>query len=109
MGNKIATEGGVKAVLAKYAGISDVTDAEVNMIQSDNTYWGPGQAISKVINSRYYVTAMSPEWFDQLPTHGHTAEPLRISGAGPGGKLFNGYMDNTDVPKKIAAAMGISW
>lgn len=109
LGNKSAVEGGVRGVLAKYCGITDVTDAEVNRIQADNTYWGPGMGYASVINDRYYVSAIPPVWLDQLPAHGHTGEPVQLAAAGPGAKLFGGYMDNTDVPKKIAAALGIAW
>lgn len=39
-------------------------------------------------------------------TGNHTASTLPITSEGPGAFLFTGYMDQTDVPLKIAAALG---
>lgn len=39
---------------------------------------------------------------------GHTAAAVPVYAFGPGAGLFSGSMDNTDIPKKIAALMGIN-
>ena len=40
-------------------------------------------------------------------TGGHTSTPVRLFAAGPGAEAFAGDLDNTDVPKRIADAIGI--
>ncbi|MCM0756812.1 alkaline phosphatase [Desulfovibrio aminophilus] len=40
-------------------------------------------------------------------TYSHTGVPVATAAQGPGGKLFAGYYDNTDIFKKLAAAMGL--
>ena len=40
-------------------------------------------------------------------TGGHTSTPVRILASGPGAEAFAGDLDNTDVPKRIADAIGI--
>jgi alkaline phosphatase len=42
-------------------------------------------------------------------TWAHTAQPVPVFAIGAGAELFEGYYDNTDIPKKIAKAMGISF
>ncbi len=40
-------------------------------------------------------------------SYSHTGLPVPVSAIGVGGEQFNGYYDNTDIPKKIASAMGL--
>lgn len=41
-------------------------------------------------------------------TWSHTGIPVPVFAIGVGAEAFDGYYDNTDIPKKIAKAMGIS-
>ncbi len=41
-------------------------------------------------------------------TWSHTGIPVPVFAIGAGAEQFDGYYDNTDIPKKIAKAMGIS-
>ena len=41
-------------------------------------------------------------------TTSHTGSPVPTSAIGAGCEQFNGYYDNTDVPKRIAALMGLA-
>ncbi|MDD4837407.1 MAG: alkaline phosphatase, partial [Dethiosulfovibrio sp.] len=38
-------------------------------------------------------------------TFGHTGQPVPVTAEGEGQDLFSGSYDNTDIPKKILAAM----
>lgn len=40
-------------------------------------------------------------------TSGHTSEPVIVAAIGPGAKIFNGYLDNTDFAKKIKQLLEI--
>ena len=40
-------------------------------------------------------------------TWSHTAIPVPVFAIGAGQEMFNGYYDNTDIPKKIAKLMGL--
>lgn len=42
-------------------------------------------------------------------TWSHTGIPVPVFAIGAGAEKFDGYYDNTDIPKKIAEAMGISF
>jgi alkaline phosphatase len=42
-------------------------------------------------------------------TWSHTGIPVPVFAIGAGSETFDGYYDNTDIPKKIAKAMGIEW
>ncbi len=41
-------------------------------------------------------------------TWSHTGIPVPVFAIGAGAERFDGYYDNTDIPKKIAKAMGMS-
>ena len=40
-------------------------------------------------------------------TWSHTAIPVPVFAIGAGQEMFNGYYDNTDIPKKIGMLMGL--
>ena len=40
-------------------------------------------------------------------TFAHTALPVEVHAIGAGSEIFNGFYDNTDVPKKMAKIMGL--
>jgi len=84
----------VGAVLEEYAALSDMTEAELAAIKQAKK---PEEAIAAVISARAGVT-----W-----TLGHTATRVRVFASGPMADQFTGEMDNTDIPKRIAAALGV--
>ncbi len=57
-------------------------------------------AASRILNSRAGIA-----W----GTWAHTAQPVPVFAIGAGAELFEGYYDNTDIPKKIAKAMGMAF
>ncbi|MDR1225807.1 MAG: alkaline phosphatase [Prevotellaceae bacterium] len=42
-------------------------------------------------------------------TYQHTGNMVPVYAIGAGSQLFNGKMDNTDIPKRLAKAAGIAW
>jgi alkaline phosphatase len=83
----------VREVMQAEAGIADLSEAEVSEIKSAGS---PGDAIGSAISKRLGI-----RW-----TAGHTATPVRVFAYGPGADRFAGDMDNTDIPKRIAAILG---
>lgn len=84
----------IRQVLATSAGMSDLTDAEVNQIKSAKD---SGNAIAAVISQRAGV-----HW-----ALGHTATPVKAFAFGPGAEKFTGELDNTNIPQRIADTLGI--
>ena len=64
--------------------------------------YGPYEAITvKAMHIATRQAGMS--W----STYSHTGVPVPVTAVGPGAENFTGYYDNTDIPKKIATAMGL--
>jgi alkaline phosphatase len=84
----------IKEIMKADAGIDDLTDAELNQVKSAKD---AEAAIGAVISQRTGL-----KW-----TAGHTATPVRVFAFGPGAEQFTGEMDNTDIPKRIAAVLGL--
>jgi alkaline phosphatase len=85
----------VAEVLAEYAGIGDLTPAEVEAIKKAED---ASKALAQLVSDRAGVT-----W----STGGHTGTPVPVFAYGPGSDQFSGVMDNTDVPRRIAQSVGI--
>ncbi len=82
-------------LMREYAGISNLTEAEVNEIRKASD---AAAGIAKVISTRAGVS-----WH----VTGHTENPVPVFAFGPGADRFSGEMDNTDIPKRIAAVIGL--
>ena len=82
-------------VMTEWAGISDLTPEQVQKIK---TAEDPAGAVAAVLSERAGLS-----W----STKGHTATPVRVFAFGPGSERFAGEMDNTDIPKRIAAALNL--
>jgi alkaline phosphatase len=85
----------VAEVVSVGAGISDLSADEIARIRETKD---AGAAISEVLSARAGITWTS--------NGSHTATPVRIFAFGPGAKGFAGKIDNTDIPRKIAAVLG---
>jgi alkaline phosphatase len=83
----------LREVLAEYAGIADLSDAEIEQIKSGKYV---ADAIGKVLSQRAGLSWNEGD---------HTATPVGVFAFGPGAETIKGDMDNTDIPKRIAAAM----
>ncbi len=86
----------IREVLKKYAKI-DLTDEEVEQIRNASNR---KLAINHVISKRAYIGWTSTA---------HTGVNLPVYAYGKGSDLFQGWMDNTDLPKRMAQAMKIEF
>jgi len=82
-------------VMREYAGISDLTEADLKEIRQATE---AAAGIAKVISARAGVS-----WHST----GHTESRVPLFAFGPGADRFSGEMDNTDIPKRIAEAIGL--
>ncbi len=92
-----ADRSNVAEVMAEYAGIKDLTPQEMESIKAAKE---PGPAIGAVLSARAGVAWTSDGH--------HTATPVRVFAYGPGSSRFAGSMENSDIPAKIGAAMGVT-
>jgi len=58
-----------------------------------------------VVTADHETGGLAPD--STWSTGGHTSTPVRILASGPGAEAFAGDLDNTDVPKRIADAIGL--
>ncbi len=86
----------VQQVMAEQAGITDLTSQEIEQIKQAKE---AGTVIASLLSERAGV-----RWTSE---GGHTATPVRVFAFGPGAERFAGEMDNTDIPRRIAEALGI--
>jgi alkaline phosphatase len=84
----------IAAVMAEYAGLSDLTESEISEIKEAKEV---GEAIGAVISKRAGIA-----W-----TPGHSATPVKVFAFGATAERLTGEMDNTDIPKRMAAALGV--
>ncbi|MDD5091217.1 MAG: alkaline phosphatase [Candidatus Wallbacteria bacterium] len=94
----------VRKVFEFFAGITDLTDEEVASLKKSpdkkSEYSSVNLAgITAIVNKRTMIG-----W----TTGSHSACMVPVMAEGPGAELFTGFMDNTELPKKIARACGFS-
>jgi len=58
-----------------------------------------------IVTADHETGGLAPD--GSFSTGGHTSTPVRLFAAGPGAEAFAGDLDNTDVPRRIADAIGI--
>ena len=98
----------IDAVFKKYAGITNLTAKERKMVLDEATgklsvrdVWGyGGSIIAHIISNRTGVL---------FSTGGHSAAPVIVAAYGPGCEIFDGFYDQTDIPKKIGELLGLKF
>jgi alkaline phosphatase len=85
----------VTAVMSEFAGVTDLTPAELQAIK---TAEDAEAAIGAVVSARCGL-----KWTGR----GHTATPVPVYAFGPGAQSLVGPIDNTDIPTRIADALGL--
>lgn len=85
-------------VLAEYAGITDLDDAEVASFEAAK---GNGALLNGVL-----AEAVARRAVLGWTTGGHTAVDVNLYAAGPGADTFRGHHDNTYVGRQIAQLLG---
>jgi alkaline phosphatase len=84
-----------REVLAQYADIKDLTEAELDQLKSGKSV---SEAIGKILSQRAGLIWNNGD---------HTATPVGVYALGPGAETLKGDMDNTDVPRRIAQALDL--
>lgn len=95
---KIEAGEDIRETMSKYYSINDMTAAEVNSLTGktgDDLHY----AIGPILAKRAYLGFTS---------HGHTGEDVPLYTYLPNNKRITGLIDNTDIAKNIAKAMGIN-
>ncbi|MDD5092655.1 MAG: alkaline phosphatase [Candidatus Wallbacteria bacterium] len=92
-------------VVKEYTGINDLSNQEIDALKAEVT---PPKGF---MSATYYVLAQLINQRAMLawPTTSHSGCPVAVLGFGPGTECFNGFMDNTDLPKRIAGIAGIDY
>jgi len=97
------TEAGTE-MLAEMTGFDDFTDEEVEAVRTAIDSYTAGRILGRALGERNGVT-----WIPRLgppDTYGHTGEDVPLYAGGPGAERFQGTLDNTDVPRRIAELLG---
>lgn len=95
----------VDEIFKKYAGITDLTARERKMVRDEalgrlivKDLWGyGGTVIAHIISQRTGVL---------FSTGGHSGTPVIVAAQGPGSEIFDGFYDQTLIPRKIAELLG---
>ncbi len=96
----------IREVFETYAGIADLKDWEYKKVRDEVTgvakyfdKWGyGGSVVADIISQRTGV---------HFSTGGHTGAPVLVAVQGPGCEIFDGFYDQTDIPRKIAELLGL--
>lgn len=101
----------IRKVFEQFTWIRDLRDDEIQLVQSmsGQAAYKVGYAVGAVIAARVNMGIVAPQVQVKSPTGGHTGNPLPLYAVGPGAEKFFGTIDNTQIPRKIAEAAGISF
>ena len=107
--NKVFTAESVRGVFAEYAGITDLTDAEVAIVQavSGKITYQIGYEIGSIIAARAHVGSLLSSVRAIGGTGGHTANLVPLYAFGPFASRLAGMFDNVEIPKIIADLFGV--
>ncbi len=88
----------------------ELTPDELALIwrEPPNSYWARtalGHVISARLGVHFYEPAMQER--EHTNTHGHDGAMVPVLAAGPGAERFQGLYENTEIPRRIAAVMGL--
>lgn len=98
----------IREVFRDHAGITNHTDKERQMVEDEvsgklktRDEWGyGGSIIAHIISKRTGV---------MFSTGGHSGAPVILAAYGPGSSIFDGFYDQSDIPKKIAELLGVKF
>lgn len=102
--NKVFLADSVRQVFADYAGITDLTDAEVAIVQSvsGRLTYQIGYEIGSIIAARANIGSLTSVVRAIGGTGGHTANLVPLYAFGPRASRFVGMKDNVEIPRIIA-------
>ncbi|MBL4846293.1 MAG: alkaline phosphatase [Planctomycetes bacterium] len=88
----------------------ELSEAEIARVgqRPKDGYWA-GTALGHLLSRRYGIEYYDLDHqFDKLgKTYGHDGAIVAVYAFGPGAETFQGTYENTEIPKKIAAALGL--
>lgn len=87
-----------RAIMQQFYKISDLSEDELQMIQSAETRNQYDRTLGKVIGARAFL-----HW----ASLGHTAVDVNLYAFGPGAEYFRGHFDNTYVGRKLPELLGL--
>lgn len=95
------TETNIAELMAEYAGITDLTEAEIDSVRQalelkEKTPNAPALAAAEIVSRRAFVG-----WTSST----HTGVDVPLFAFGAGAEDFTGHLDNTDVNKRIVRAI----
>ena len=88
-------------------GIADITEEEVESlsIRQIPTTYDANRALGTIVSRRTGITWLPK--VDGLETGGHTGEDVALYAGGPGAERFQGVLDQTDIPARLAELMAL--
>ncbi|MEH7345483.1 alkaline phosphatase [Bacillus sp. JJ1532] len=106
----------VQNTVKKYANIeltaNEITQLNDRVRNVQGVVYPQHQAawvLGSIIAKHYHAGIVDSSIRSISSTGGHTANPVPLFAFGKGAEVFNGVLDNTDIPKKIAELMGYEW
>lgn len=88
----------------------ELTPAELAFVTKhpEDGYWA-GTALGHVLSHRYGIEFYDADHQQQAltNTHGHDGGMVPVFAFGPGAESFQGIYENTEIPQKIAAILGL--
>lgn len=98
----------IDEVFKNYAGITNLTEKERQMVADEaagklkaKDEWGYGGSIIAFIICKRTGVLFS--------TGGHSGAPVIVAAYGPGSEIFDGFYDQSDIPKKIGDLLGVKF
>lgn len=91
-------------LLAEKLGYPDFTPADLAAVRAAPTSYDADRALGSRVAQRDGFTWLPRVFYEA--TDGHTGEDVMLFAGGPGAERFAGHLDNTDIPKRIAALLG---
>ncbi|MEO8274885.1 MAG: alkaline phosphatase [Thermoanaerobaculia bacterium] len=104
MAAQIRNAGAGVELLDERTGSIDWTPEEVAQVRLAPDSYEANRRLGRMLAVRDGFTWSAKVTDDD--THGHTGEDVPIFASGPSSQLFGGVLDNTDIPKRIAAIFG---
>lgn len=106
----IYTVESIKQAFADWAGITDLTPEEIALIQGTSNLptYKVGYEIGSIIATRANVGTVTSAIRAQSATGGHTGNQVPLYAWGPEGQDFARVLDNTEIARLLAQAMGVN-
>lgn len=106
----------IKKVFKDYAGIDlrkdELLQLQINPKVNNGQVYREQQMdwkIGTIIANHYHAGIVHPLTQQLSSTGGHTSNMIVVFAVGTGAEEFHGVLDNTDIPRKIAAIMGYAF